>query len=80
MISTQILYGGILALVSLVVAAIAIAGLMMAVPRVSHPGEAPHGGTRPNLSPEPLPDPEDGSFVIPDDARELTEDREPVLV
>jgi hypothetical protein len=80
MISMQIFNGGLAALVSLVVAAIAVTGLMMAAPRLSRAGGAPHGGTRPDPSPEPLPDPDDGSFVIPDDARELTGDRELTLV
>ena len=55
----------------------------MAVPRVSHPGQAsqpPRGGTRPDLSPEPLPDADGDLFRVPDDARELTGDRELVLV
>jgi hypothetical protein len=80
MISMQIFNGGLVALVSLVVAAIAVTGLMMAAPRLSRPGATPRGGTRPNLSPEPLPNPDDGTFVIPDDARELTGDRELTLV
>jgi hypothetical protein len=86
MISMQIFNGGLAALVSLVVAAIAVTGLMMAAPRLSRAGGAggtggaPHGGTRPDLSPEPLPNPDVGSFVIPDDARELTGDRELTLV
>jgi hypothetical protein len=80
MISMQIFNGGLVALVSLVVAAIALTGLMMAAPRLSRTGGAPRGGTRPTLSPEPLPDPDEGSFVVPDDARELTGDRELVLV
>jgi hypothetical protein len=80
MISMHILNGGLMALVSLVVAAIAVTGLMMAAPRLSRAGGTPHGGTRPNLSPEPLPNPDDGSLVIPDDARELTGDRELILV
>ncbi len=80
MISMHILNGGLMALVSLVVAVIAVTGLMMAAPRLSRTGGTPHGGTRPNLSPEPLPDPDDGSLVIPDDARELTGDRELILV
>ena len=80
MISMQIFDSGVLALVSLVIAAIAITGLMMAAPRLSRPGATPRGGTRPNLSPEPLPNPDDGTFVIPDDARELTGDRELTLV
>ena len=80
MISMQIFNGGLVALVSLVVAAIAVTGLMMAAPRLSRPGATPRGGTRPNLSPEPLPNPDDGIFVIPDDARELTGDRELTLV
>ena len=80
MISMQIFNGGLVALVSLVVAAIAVTGLMMAAPRLSRPGATPRGGTRPNLAPEPLPDPDDGTFVIPDDARELTGDRELTLV
>ena len=83
MISMQIFNGGLVALVSLVVAAIAVTGLMMAAPRLSRAGGAggaPHGGTRPDLSPEPLPNPDDGSFVIPDDASELTGDRELALV
>ncbi len=83
MISMQIFYGGLAALVSLVIAAIAVTGLMMVAPRlsrVSGVGGAPHGGTRPDSSPEPLPNPDDGSFVIPDDARELTGDRELTLV
>lgn len=83
MISMQIFNGGLAALVSLVVAAIAVTGLMMAAPRLSRAGGvggAPHGGTRPDLSPEPLPNPDDASVVIPDDARELTGDRELTLV
>ena len=80
MISMQIFNGGLVALVSLVVAAIAVTGLMMAAPRLSRPGATPRGGTRPNLSPAPLPNPDDGTFVIPDDARELTGDRELTLV
>jgi len=86
MISMQIFDGGMAALVSLVVAAIAVTGLMMAAPRLSRAGGAggaggtPHGGTRPDLSPEPLPNPDADSFVIPDDARELTGDRELTLV
>jgi len=80
MISMQIFNGGLVALVSLVVAAIAVTGLMMVAPRLSRPGATPRGGTRPNLSPEPLPNPDDDSFVIPDDASELTGDRELALV
>jgi hypothetical protein len=80
MISMQIFNGGLVALVGLAVAAIALTGLMMAAPRLSRAGGTPRGGTRPDLSPELLPDPDDGSFVIPDDARELTGDRELVLV
>jgi len=80
MISMQIFNGGLAALVSLVVAAIAVTGLMMAAPRLSRAGGTPHGGTRPGLAPEPLPDPDDDSFVVPEDARELTDDRELVLV
>ncbi len=80
MISMQIFNGGLVALVSLVVAAIAVTGLMLVAPRLSRAGGAPHGGTRPGLSPEPLPNPDDGSFVIPDDVRELTGDRELTLV
>jgi hypothetical protein len=53
---------------------------MMVAPRLSRAGETPHGGTRPDLSPEPLPNPDDDSFVIPDDASELTGDRELALV
>lgn len=86
MISMQIFNGGLAALASLVVAAIAVTGLMMAAPRLSRTGGAggaggtPRGGTRPNRSPEPLPNPDDGSFAVPDDARELTGDRELTLV
>jgi len=80
MISMQIFNGGLMALVSLVVAAIAVTGLMMAAPRLSRAGGTPRGGTRPNLSPEPLPNPDGGGCAIPDDARELTGDRELVLV
>jgi hypothetical protein len=80
MISMQIFDGGLVALVSLVVAVVALMGVMMAAPRLSRPGGTPRGGTRPNLSPEPLPNPDDDSFVIPDDARELTGDRELVLI
>ena len=76
MISMQTLNGGLVALASLVVAAVALAALIMAAPRVSQPGQAPRGGTRPDLSPEPWPDLDDGRIVVPDDARELTEDRE----
>jgi hypothetical protein len=80
MISMQIFDSGLVALVSLVIAAIAVTGLMMVAPRLSQAGGTPHGGTRPDLSPEPLPNPEDDSFVIPDDASELTGDRELALV
>ena len=80
MISMQIFYGGLMAVVGLVVAAIAVTGLMMAAPRFSRPGATPRGGTRPDLAPEPLPNPDDGTFAIPDDARELTGDRELTLV
>ncbi len=80
MISMQIFNGGLVALVSLVVAAIAVTGLMVAAPRLSRAGGAPRGGTRRDISPEPLPNPDDGSFVIPDDVRELTGDRELTLV
>ena len=80
MISMQIFDSGVLALVSLVIAAIAVTGLMMVAPRLSRAGGTPRGGTRPDLSPEPLPNPDDDSFVIPDDASELTGDRELALV
>jgi hypothetical protein len=80
MISMQILDSGLVALVSLVIAAIAVTGLMMVAPRLSRAGGTPRGGTRPDLSPEPLPNPDDDSFVIPDDASELTGDRELALV
>ena len=49
-------------------------------PRLSRVGQTPYGGTRPKLAPEPLPNPDDDSFVIPDDARELAGDRELTLV
>jgi len=80
MISMQIFDSGLMALVSLVIAAIAVTGLMMVAPRLSRAGGTPRGGTRPDLSPEPLPNPDDDSFVIPDDASELTGDRELALV
>ena len=80
MISMQIFDGGLIALVSLVVAAIALTGVIMVAPRVSRPGATPRGGTRPDLAPEPLPNPGNDTFVIPDDARELTGDRELTLV
>jgi hypothetical protein len=80
MISMQIFNGGLVALVGLVVLAIALTGVMMVAPRLNPAGGTPRGGTRPHLSPEPLPSPDDDSFVIPDDARELTGDRELFLV
>lgn len=80
MISMQIFNSGVMALVSLVIAAIAVTGLMMVAPRLSRAGGTPRGGTRPDLSPEPLPNPDDDSFVIPDDASELAGDRELALV
>jgi hypothetical protein len=80
MISMQIFDSGVLALVSLVILAIAVTGLMMVAPRLSRAGGTPRGGTRPDVSPEPLPNPDDDSFVIPDDASELTGDRELALV
>jgi hypothetical protein len=80
MISMQIFDSGVLALVSLVILAIAVTGLMMVAPRLSRAGGTPRGGTRPDVSPEPLPNPDDDSFVIPDDASELTGDRELLLV
>jgi hypothetical protein len=80
MISMQIFDSGVLALVSLVILAIAVTGLMMVAPRHSRAGGTPRGGTRPDISPEPLPNPDDDSFVIPDDASELTGDRELALV
>ena len=80
MISMQIFDSGVLALVSLVIAAIAVTGLMMVAPRLSPAGGTPRGGTRLDLSPEPLPNPDDDSFVIPEDASELTGDRELALV
>ncbi len=80
MISMQTLNGGLVALVSLVTVAIALTGLMMAAPRLSRAGGTPRGGQRPELSPEPLPNPDDDIFIVPDDARELTGDRELVLV
>lgn len=81
MISMQIFDGVFVALTGLVVAAIGLAALVMAAPRVSYPGQAspPRGGTRPDLEPEPLPDADDDLFRVPDDARELTGDRELVL-
>ena len=82
MISMQIFNGVFVAMTGLVAAAFALAALIMAVPRVSYPGQAsppPRGGTRPDLEPEPLPDADD-LFRVPDDARELTGDRELVLV
>ena len=80
MISMQIFDSGVLALVSLVILAIAVTGLMMVAPRLSRAGGTPRGGTRPDLSLEPLPNPDDDSFVIPDDASELAGDRELALV
>jgi len=80
MISMQIFDSGVLALVSLVIAAIAVTGLMMVAPRLSRAGGTPRGGTRPDVSPEPLPNPDHDSFVIPDDASELAGDRELALV
>ena len=79
MISMQLLGGVLLALTGLVGVAFALATLLMAVPRVSYPGQAPRGGTRPDgdIQPDLSPEPE---FVIPDDARELTGDRELILV
>lgn len=82
MISMQIFNGVFVAMAGLVAAAFALAALIMAVPRVNYPGQAspPRGGTRPDLEPEPLPDADDDLFRVPDDARELTGDRELVLV
>jgi hypothetical protein len=83
MISMQIFNGTFVAMAGLVVAAFALAVLIMAVPRVSYPGQPsqpPRGGTRPDTSPGPLPDADDDLFRVPDDARELTGDRELALV
>ena len=80
MISMQIFDSGLVALAGLVIAAIAVTGLMMVAPRLSRAGGTPRGGTRPDVSPEPLPNPDDDSFVIPDDASELTGDRELALI
>jgi hypothetical protein len=80
MISMQIFNSGVMALVSLVIAAVAVTGLMMVAPRLSRAGGTPHGGTRLDVSPEPLPNPDDDSFVVPDDASELAGDRELALV
>jgi hypothetical protein len=82
MISMQIFNGAFVAMTGLVVAAFALAALIMAAPRVSYPGQAsqPPGGTRPDISPEPLPDVDDDLLRVPDDARELTGDRELALV
>jgi hypothetical protein len=81
MISMQIFNGVFVAMTGLVAVASALAVLIMAVPRVSRPGPAspPRGGTRPGIAPEPLPDADDDLFRVPDDARELTGDRELVL-
>ncbi len=82
MISMQIFNGVFVAMTGLVAVASALAVLIMAVPRVSLPGSAspPRGGSRPDIAPEPLPDADDDLFRVPDDARELTGDRELVLI
>jgi hypothetical protein len=83
MISMQIFNGVLVATAGLVVAALALVALMMAAPRVSLPGQAgqpPRGGTRPDLSPGPRPDADDDPFRVPDDARELTGDRDLALI
>jgi hypothetical protein len=78
MIGMHIFNGVLVAMTGLVVAATALAVLIMVAPRVTHPGQAsrpPRGGSRPGISPEPRPDADD-LFRVPDDARELTGDRE----
>jgi len=79
MISMQIFNGVFVAMTGLVAVAFALAALIMVAPRVTYPGQAsqpPRGGSRPGISPEPLPDADDDLFRVPDDARELTGDRE----
>jgi len=80
MISMQLLNGVFVAMAAMVAAATGLAAFIMAAPRLSQPGQAPRGGTRLDLAPEPQPDLGDLGIVIPDDARELTGDRELTLV
>jgi hypothetical protein len=56
MIDMHILGGALLALAVVVAAAIALSVAMLVAPSVTQPGQAPRGGTRRAVPPQPLPD------------------------
>lgn len=64
MISMQLLGGILVAVAGLVVAAVALAAAIVAAPSVSQPSQPPHGGIRPNLTPEPQPDHDDDRELV----------------
>ena len=71
MISMQVLYGVLVALAILIGAATALSVVMLAATSVAKPGQAPHGGIRRDLPPQPQPEPEPELEPSIDDAREL---------
>jgi hypothetical protein len=56
MIDMQLLNGALLALVTVVGAAIALSLAMVAAATISRPGQTPRGGTRRELPRRPVPD------------------------
>ena len=81
MIDTQLFHDAILVAAMLIAVALAFTTAMMLAPRsVPKPGQAPRGGNRRDLPPDPQPEPDDIHELIPDDIRELVPDvRELVL-
>jgi hypothetical protein len=60
----QLLDGVLVALAVLVSAAIAISLAMQAAASVTRPGQAPHGGIRPDLPRHPQPDTDDARTLV----------------
>ena len=81
MIDTQLFHDVILGLAVLIAITAAFTTAMMLAPRsVPRPGQTPRGGNRRDLPPDPQPEPDGISELIPDDIRELVPDvRELVL-
>ena len=81
MIDMQLFHDAVLVAVMLTAIALAFTTAMMLAPRsVPKPGQAPRGGNRRDLPPDPQPEPDGLYELVPDDIRELVPDvREVVL-
>jgi len=64
MIDGQLIVGVLVALATLVGVATVLSIAMLAAASLSRPGQAPHGGTRPDLPRHPQPDGDEDRVLV----------------